>query len=97
MLQPLLVYAFSLLVGLAGLAACAWVIVTGQALTLDGLLMMAISLTVGAIFAANVAWAWHGERLAKSCKSSAIAPRKRSLRAPRAAREILRLRTDHGF
>ena len=59
MLQPLFVYAFSLLVGLAGLAACAWVIVTGQAFTLDGLLVMAISLTVGTIFAANVAWAWH--------------------------------------
>lgn len=59
MLQPLLVYAFSLLVALAGLAACAWVIVTGQAFTLDGLLVMAISLTIGAIFAANVAWAWH--------------------------------------
>ncbi len=59
MLLPLLVLAFSLLVGLAGLAACAWVIVTGQAFTLDGLLVMAISLTVGAIFAANVAWAWH--------------------------------------
>ena len=48
MLLPLVAYAFSLLVGLAGLATCAWVIVTGQALTLDGLLMMAISLTVGA-------------------------------------------------
>lgn len=59
MLLPLLVYAFSLLVGLAGLAACAWVIVTGQAFTLDGILVMAISLTVGTIFGASVAWAWH--------------------------------------
>ena len=59
MLLSLVAYAFSLLVALAGLAACAWAIVTGQALTLDGLLVMAISLTVGTIFAANVAWAWH--------------------------------------
>ena len=59
MLLPLLAYAFSLLVGLAGLAACAWVIVTGQAFTLDGLLVVAISLAAGAIFGGNVAWAWH--------------------------------------
>ena len=63
MLQPMLVYAFSVLVGLAGLAACAWVIVTGQAFTLDGLLVTAISLAVGTIFGGNVAWAWHAGEL----------------------------------
>ncbi len=59
MLPSILMYGFSLLVGLAGLGVCAWAVGTGRIFTMDGLALTAISLTVGVIFAGNVAWAFH--------------------------------------
>jgi len=56
-LQTILLHAFCLLVGFMALPICAWVVATGQLFTLDGLLMVAISLTVGGIFVGNTAWA----------------------------------------
>jgi hypothetical protein len=61
-LQTILLHAFCLLVGFMALPICAWVVATGQLFTLDGLLMVAISLTVAAIFVGNTAWAvYNGE------------------------------------
>jgi hypothetical protein len=59
MLQAILIHAFCLLMGLGALAVCAWVVATGQLLTLDGLLMVALSLTIAAFFVGNTAWAVH--------------------------------------
>jgi uncharacterized membrane protein YqjE len=59
MLQSALLLLFCLLVGVLSLAVCVWVAATGQLLTMDGLLTIAISLAVGAVFMANVAWSFH--------------------------------------
>lgn len=66
MFQPLMTFVFPLLAGLAGVAACAWVIASGQAFTMDGLLTMAIGLVVGGIFGASVVWAWHTGELSET-------------------------------
>ncbi len=78
MLQSALLLLFCLLVGILSLAVCVWVAVSGQLLTMDGLLTIAISLAVGAIFMANVAWSFHTGEL------RAILGQ---LRKPRAAEE----------
>jgi predicted membrane chloride channel (bestrophin family) len=57
MLQAILIHVFCLLVGLGALAVCAWVAATGQLFTLDGLLMVAVSLSIAAFFVGNTAWA----------------------------------------
>src|SRR3989304_6106102 len=59
MLQSILVYTFCLLVGVVALAVCAWVAATGQLFTMDGLLLIAISLTLAAFFVGNGIWAVH--------------------------------------
>ena len=56
MLDAALMLAFCLLMGLLSLAVCGWAVVSGQILTLDGLLLILISLTVGGIFMASFAW-----------------------------------------
>ena len=56
MLQSVLLLAFCLFMGLVSLAVCIWVALTGQLFTLDGLLLVAISLTIGGFFMGNVAW-----------------------------------------
>jgi hypothetical protein len=56
MLQSALVLCFCLLVGLVSLAVCVWVAISGRLFTMDGLLTVAISLLVGGLFMANVAW-----------------------------------------
>lgn len=62
MLQSLVIWSFCLLIGLAALAACGWVAVSGQLLTMDGLLLVAISLTLGGAFVGNFLWSmWRGE------------------------------------
>jgi hypothetical protein len=59
MLQAALLSAVCLLIGLISLAICAWVVISGQWFTMDGLLMIAISLTVGVFFAGNFVWSVH--------------------------------------
>jgi ascorbate-specific PTS system EIIC-type component UlaA len=59
MLQAALLLAVCLLIGLISLAICAWVVISGPLFTMDGLLMIAISLTVGAFFMGNFAWSVH--------------------------------------
>ncbi len=58
MLQAVLLLAFCLLMGLVALAACAWVAATGQLFTMDGLLIVAISVTLGGAFVAMVVYSW---------------------------------------
>lgn len=58
MLQAVLLLAFCLLMGLVALVACVWVAATGQLLTMDGLLIVAISLTLGGAFMAMVVYSW---------------------------------------
>jgi len=55
-LQSVLLLAFCLFMGLLSLAVCIWVALTGQLFTLDGLLLVAISLSVGGLFMGNLAW-----------------------------------------
>lgn len=62
MLESLLLLGFCVLMGLAALAVCAYVAVTGFLFTLDGLLLIVISLTIGGLFMLAVAWsAYTGE------------------------------------
>ena len=56
MLQSVLLLAFCLFMGLVSLAACVWVALSGQLFTLDGLLLVAISLSIGGLFMGNLAW-----------------------------------------
>ncbi len=56
MLDSLLLLSFCVLMGLLSLAVCVWVAVSGSLLTLDGILMVLISLTLGGIFLGNFAW-----------------------------------------
>ena len=59
MLQSVLLLAFCLFIGLVSLAVCIWVVVSGQFLTMDGLLLVAIALTIGGFFMGNFAWSVH--------------------------------------
>ncbi len=56
MLQAILVLAISFLIGLICIAVCVWAALTGRLFTLDGLLLVLISLSVGGLFMLNVAW-----------------------------------------
>ena len=56
MLQSLVIWSLCLLTGLVALAVCGWVAVSGQFFTMDGLLLVAISLALGGAFAANFLW-----------------------------------------
>jgi len=62
-LMAVLTHLFCLLVGLAAMGVCAWVVATGQLFTLDGLALVAISLGVATFFAANTAWAIYSAEL----------------------------------
>lgn len=59
MLQTVLLLAFCLFMGLLSLAACVWVVASGQLLTIDGLLLISVSLTLGAFFMFNLGWSVH--------------------------------------
>ncbi len=62
MLQVALLLLFCLLMGMFLLAISAWAVVSGRLYGLDGLLMVAVGVLLGALFLANVAWsAWKGE------------------------------------
>ena len=56
MLQAGILLAVCLLIGFIALAVCVWVAISGQLFTMDGLLIIAISLTVAAFFVGNFAW-----------------------------------------
>ena len=56
MLDAALLLAFCLLMGLLSLGIVIWVAIFRQLFSLDNLLLVLISLTVGGIFMANFAW-----------------------------------------
>ncbi len=58
-LEAAALLAAYLLIGLICLAVCAWVMFSGQFFTMDGLLVIAISLTGGAFFLGIFAWSVH--------------------------------------
>lgn len=58
MLQAALLLTFCLLMALVALGACAWVAATGQLFTMDGLLLVAISLSLGGAFFAMFLYSW---------------------------------------
>jgi hypothetical protein len=58
MLQAAFLLAFCLLMTLVALGACAWVAATGQLFTMDGLLLIAISLSLGGAFFAMLLYSW---------------------------------------
>jgi len=55
-LQAALLLLVCLVVGLVSVAACAWVALSGQMFTMDGLLLIAIALFIGGLFVGNVLW-----------------------------------------
>ena len=59
MLQAAVLLAVCLLIGLISLAISAWVTISGQLFTMDGLLLVATSLAGGALFLGNLAWSIH--------------------------------------
>jgi cation transport ATPase len=59
MLQAAILLAVCLLIGFIALAVCAWVAVSGRLFTMDGLLIVAISLAAAAFFVGNFAWSLH--------------------------------------
>ena len=59
MLQAAVLLAVCLLIGFIALAICAWVVISGQLFTMDGLSIIAISLTVGAFFVGGFVWSVH--------------------------------------
>jgi len=65
MLETILLLAFCLIIGLIALAVCAYLAVSGQLFTLDGLLLLIICLTIGGIFVLNVVWSVYTGELKK--------------------------------
>ena len=62
MLETLILFGFCFLVGLISLGVFAYLVMTGQILTLDGIALTIISLTIGGVFMLNVVWsAFTGE------------------------------------
>ncbi len=56
MLDSVLLLGFCSITGLLGLAFSGWIIVSGRLTTLDGILLLLISLLLGGLFLLNVAW-----------------------------------------
>ncbi len=56
MLEDILLLAFCLILAVGGLATVAWGVATGRFLTIDGLWLALISLTLSAVFGGNIAW-----------------------------------------
>lgn len=65
MFESVLLLAFCLIVGLIAVAVCAYLLVSGQLLTLDGLVLALTSLTIGGIFVLNVGWSVYTGELKK--------------------------------
>ncbi len=57
MLGSVLILLFCLVTGVLGLAVSAWVVFSGQLLTLDGLMLLFISLLLGGLLTLNFALA----------------------------------------
>lgn len=56
MIDVILLFAFCLFMGLVALVICAYLAISGQLFTLDGLVLALITLSIGGLFMLNVAW-----------------------------------------
>ena len=74
MLESLLLLAFCLVVGLISAVLCVYLLVSGRLFTLDGMLLALISLTIGGVFALNVAWSAYTGELKQILESSRKKP-----------------------
>jgi hypothetical protein len=59
MLEELVLLAFCFLVALTGLAVVAFEVISGRFLSMDGLWLSLISLTLAAVFGGNLAWSFY--------------------------------------
>jgi predicted membrane protein len=78
-------FLFSIFMILAGLGAAAWLAVTGQALTVDGLFLVLTALLVALIFSLYVLFVIRSEMAAAkpaTAKAKAGAPAATSSKAP---------------
>jgi hypothetical protein len=57
LLLAILTHLFCLLMGLAAVGVCGWVVATRQLFTLDGLVLVAVSGAIATFFVGNTAWA----------------------------------------
>ena len=70
MVDSIVLLAFCLLAGALAVVICAYLFITGQLFTMDGLLLALLSLTMGGIFALNVAWSIYTGELKQIMGSS---------------------------
>lgn len=56
MLEDMLLIAFCALLAIGGFSTFVWEAVTGRIFDMDGLWLTLISLTLAAVFGANIAW-----------------------------------------
>jgi hypothetical protein len=56
MIDVILLFAFCLFMGLMALGVCAYLAISGQLFTLDGLVLALIALSIGGLFMLNVIW-----------------------------------------
>lgn len=75
MIDSLLSLLFCLLVGIAGLATSAWVVYSRGYDTLDGILLILISLTLGGIFLLDLAWSLRNGEVREILSSLRKAPK----------------------
>jgi len=56
MLEDIFVLVFCFVLAIGGLVTAAWELLTGRFLSIDGLWLTLISLTLSAVFGGNIAW-----------------------------------------
>jgi hypothetical protein len=59
MLEELVLLAFCFLVAVAGLAVVAFEVISGRILSIDGMWLSLISLTLAAVFGGNLTWSFY--------------------------------------
>lgn len=59
MFETVLLLSFCAIAGLVFLLVVIWLAATGRLLDLDGILLAILSLTLGGLFMANLAWSVH--------------------------------------
>jgi hypothetical protein len=59
MIEELILIAFCFLVVVTGLATVAFEVISGRILSIDGMWLSLISLTLAAVFGGNLAWSFY--------------------------------------
>jgi hypothetical protein len=85
-------FLFSILMILAGLGGAVWLIMTGQALTMDGLFLLLVTLLVALVFALYVKFMIRSameaaNKPAESAKAGAAAPAAKRTPTPAAPQQ----------